>query len=187
MVDARDRRSQHSGIEWYTFTHLSASSSFHRSASVYLETSDLLEPYEIAFSDRIYEGNFKIGEHETYFGSGASIGKFPASNKNYLVYKELNDQAEEFIADAANTSLPSARVTKTELVPILGLAQINPDEKIPGTDELKAGRMAVYGDSSCLDSSHMDKGKHSSSHCPHAARSFNMSSSFQTATGSCRP
>ena len=137
------------------------SSNSDLSLSAFSEISDLLEPYEIAFTDRIYEGNFKIGEHETYFGSGASIGKFPVSNKNYLVYKELNDQGEEFIADASNSSAPATRASKTELVPILGLAQVNPEEKILGTNELKAGRVAVYGDSSCLDSSHMDKGKKS--------------------------
>lgn len=85
------------------------------------------------------------------YASGTSLARFPQSNSNFLIYRELNDQGEAFLADAANKTLSK---TKIESVPILGLAQMKLNEN---EEESQAGRVVVYGDSNCIDSSHMKK------------------------------
>jgi len=107
--------------------------------------NDLLKPFGIAFGDKVYEGEFSIGEHSAIYASGTSIIKFPSSNKSFLVLKKLNDQGREFLLDAANISHP---FFEKELVPILGLYQI------PIENFKNPGRIAVFGDSNCLDSAH---------------------------------
>ncbi|XP_076449807.1 membrane-bound transcription factor site-1 protease-like isoform X2 [Babylonia areolata] len=39
--------------------------------------NDLLLPYNMAFSDEVYEGDFTVGQHEMHYASGTSIAKFP--------------------------------------------------------------------------------------------------------------
>lgn len=47
-------------------------------------------------------------------------------------------------------------IVKTELVPIIGLTQVtNSNER---DDSLDSGRIVVYGDSNCIDSTHIKKG-----------------------------
>ncbi len=107
-----------------------------------------MDPFGIAFGDRIYEGDFQIGDHVAYFASGSSITKFPKSASNYLISRELIDQSEDFLAHASNkTAIVSNRAT----VPILGLAQFNVDAL--------SGRVVAYGDSNCIDSAHLTNGK----------------------------
>lgn len=108
----------------------------------------MLDPFGIGLSDRIYDGEFRIGDHKTEFVSGTSILKFPQSEKNFIIQRDLKDQGEEFLADAFNKTL---KKTKTEKVPILGLAQFS--ELDP-----ESGRIVVYGDSNCVDSSHIKTG-----------------------------
>ena len=97
--------------------------------------------------DRIYEGDFRIGEHVASFESGTSIIKFPISKRGYLVYSILRDQGQEFLNLMNNRS----RVKYVEeTVPILGLYQVEANKA--------SGRLAVYGDSNCLDSSHSKNG-----------------------------
>jgi membrane-bound transcription factor site-1 protease len=112
--------------------------------------NSLLEPFEIGLGDKVYESEFSIGEHSAYFASGTSIVKFPKSKNNYLVFREMIDQGEDFLASAANkTQLPSLK----ENAALLGLAQsINPDNI-----QNSGGRLVVYGDSNCIDSAHLDK------------------------------
>jgi membrane-bound transcription factor site-1 protease len=114
----------------------------------FIRRIDLLEPFGIAYGDKIYESDFSIGDHVAYYASGSSLTKFPRSAANYVLYRELIDQSEDFLAHAANkSSLPSNRVN----VPILGLAQFNVDPN--------AGRVVVFGDSNCIDSAHLTKGR----------------------------
>ena len=109
--------------------------------------NSLLEPFGIALGDKVYESDFKIGDHTTYYASGSSIIRFPKSAKNYLVFQSLVDQGEDFLASASNkTHLPSKR----DNVAILGLAQFN--------EEVDSGRLVVYGDSNCIDSAHLKNG-----------------------------
>jgi membrane-bound transcription factor site-1 protease len=112
--------------------------------------NDLLGPFGIAFGDKVYEGEFNIGEHSAVYASGTSIIKFPSSRTDYLVFKSLNDQGHEFLMDAAN--LTHSAVEK-ELVSVLGLHQST------SVKFSTPGRIAVYGDSNCLDSAHRKSGK----------------------------
>lgn len=73
-----------------------------------------------------------------YFASGTSIARFP---ENGLVIKRsLNNQGIEVLKGQAE---------KVDGVAILGLYQAKPIET--------AGRVAIYGDSNCLDTAHMQK------------------------------
>ncbi|XP_054714164.1 membrane-bound transcription factor site-1 protease-like [Uloborus diversus] len=100
--------------------------------------NDLLSPWEMAFSDEVYEGDLTLGNHEMYYASGTSIARFP---KNGLVVSQtLNNQGMEVLKGQAD---------KVDKVPILGLYQT--------THRPSAGRIVVYGDSNCLDTAHMQK------------------------------
>lgn len=103
-----------------------------------------MEPFNIAFGDKIFDGEYKIGEHVGVYSSGTSITRFPKSQNNYLIYRDLRDEGQLFLAEIANQTKTK---TSTELVPILGLAQ----------PSFESGRIVVYGDSNCIDSSHMKK------------------------------
>ena len=115
-----------------------------------MNIKDLLEPFGIQFGGRVFEGEYRIGEHSAYYASGTSIAKFPDSIDSTLIYRDLNDQGEEFIEDISIKS--SSRKIK-ETVPILGLHQVEGESQ-----DNQPGRIAVYGDSNCLDSSHMKSG-----------------------------
>ncbi|RWS25436.1 membrane-bound transcription factor site-1 protease-like protein [Leptotrombidium deliense] len=96
--------------------------------------NDLLSPWGIAFGDKVYEGDFKLGvNHDMYYASGTSIIRFP--KEGILIRRDLNDQGKEVV---------DAKTEKVAAVPILGLYQ-------------KKGRIAVYGDSNCLDTAHLQK------------------------------
>ncbi|XP_023211189.1 membrane-bound transcription factor site-1 protease-like [Centruroides sculpturatus] len=100
--------------------------------------NDLLAPWGMAFGDEVYEGDFTLGNHEMYYASGTSIARFP---ENGLVIKRsLNNQGIEVLKGQAE---------KVDGVAILGLYQAKPIET--------AGRIAIYGDSNCLDTAHMQK------------------------------
>ncbi|XP_041376922.1 membrane-bound transcription factor site-1 protease-like [Gigantopelta aegis] len=101
-------------------------------------TNDLLTPLGMAFSDQVYEGDFTIGDHEMYYASGASIAKFPEDG--ILVTQSLKNQGYEVLK--GDTKM-------VDFVPILGLYQTKAK---PG-----GGRVVLYGDSNCLDTSHMQK------------------------------
>lgn len=52
--------------------------------------NDLLASWGIEFGDRVFEGEFKFGEHDMYYASGTSIAKFP--NDGVLISRKLKDQ-----------------------------------------------------------------------------------------------
>jgi len=99
--------------------------------------NELLEPYAIAFGDTVYEGDFQIGEHLGFYSSGTSIIRFPDDEASYLIARDLNDEGHEILTE---------KKRPVNNVPILGLHQIK-----------NGGRIAVYGDSNCLDSTHLQK------------------------------
>lgn len=115
--------------------------------------NDLLSPWGIAFSDSVHEGSFNLGEHEMYYASGASLRKFPESG--VVISRSLKDQGLE-ILDSDADSISSS-------VPILGLLQSRPNEvevdesTTEKTLSSPSGRVVVYGDSNCLDNSHLQK------------------------------
>ncbi|XP_054278067.1 membrane-bound transcription factor site-1 protease-like [Macrosteles quadrilineatus] len=103
--------------------------------------NDLLGSWGVALSDRVFEGDYTLGEHSGYFASGTSIAQFPASGT--LVAVPLNDQGAEMVSKEETAN------SEKETVPILGFLQSHAQEK--------SGRIVVYGDSNCLDNSHLTK------------------------------
>ncbi|PNF21813.1 Membrane-bound transcription factor site-1 protease [Cryptotermes secundus] len=100
--------------------------------------NDLLSSWGIALGDRVFEGDFTLGDHDMYYGSGTAIARFPENG--IIISQKLKDQGQEILGQETET---------TENVPILGLLQSRAAEK--------SGRVIVYGDSNCLDNSHLQK------------------------------
>ncbi|KAK1314323.1 hypothetical protein QJS10_CPA06g00676 [Acorus calamus] len=99
--------------------------------------NELLAPFGIAFGDKILNGEFSIDGEQSHYASGTNIVKFPGGG--YLHSFQFQDNSE----NSANQNILQAS----------GMTKV--DSSILGLVELSAGRIAVYGDSNCLDSSHM--------------------------------
>lgn len=52
--------------------------------------NDLLASWNIQLGDRVFEGHFKLNDHEMYYASGTSIRKFPKDG--IVVSQQLSDQ-----------------------------------------------------------------------------------------------
>ncbi|XP_060826066.1 membrane-bound transcription factor site-1 protease [Bombus pascuorum] len=135
--------------------------------------NDLLYPnWGIAFGDQVRNGQFTLGQHPPVtFASGTTITRFPKDG--VILYAELHDQGQELLLESESRS--------TIPVPILGLFQTNGYvnmkklyndnysnneivekenvEKNNMKDQTKivSGRIVVYGDSNCIDDSHLQK------------------------------
>lgn len=83
-----------------------------------------------------------------YYASGTSIVKFPEDG--LLVVEDLKDQGRE---------VDSGVSVSASNVPILGIYQAHTVAAREGNATVSSGRIALYGDSNCLDGSHMQKGK----------------------------
>ncbi|KAJ8943939.1 hypothetical protein NQ314_009603 [Rhamnusium bicolor] len=99
--------------------------------------NDLLAAWNIQFGDRVFEGHFKLNDHEMYYASGTSIRNFPKDG--IVVSQKLNDQGVQILGENDNIKYKT---------PILGLLQTKSTEK--------SGRIIVYGDSNCIDTSHLE-------------------------------
>lgn len=99
--------------------------------------NDLLAPFGIAFGDKILNGDFSINGEQSRYASGTDIVRFPAGG--YAHSFPFLDSSE---SGATQNVLVNSGMTKADS-PILGLLEVG------------EGRIAVYGDSNCLDSSHM--------------------------------
>ncbi|XP_043703885.1 subtilisin-like protease SBT6.1 isoform X2 [Telopea speciosissima] len=99
--------------------------------------NDLLAPFGIAFGDKILNGDFSIDGEQSRYASGANIVKFPRGG--YVHSFPFLDTSE---SGATQNLLQTSGMTKVDS-PILGLVEVG------------GGSIAVYGDSNCLDSSHM--------------------------------
>ncbi|CAG9857116.1 unnamed protein product [Phyllotreta striolata] len=100
--------------------------------------NELLASWDIQLGDRVFEGKYKLNEHEVYYASGNSIRKFPKNG--VVVARQLTDYGAEIIGESDGFLYD---------VPVLGLVQTKSNEK-------KSGRIIVYGDSNCIDSSHLE-------------------------------
>lgn len=100
--------------------------------------NDLLSPWGIALGEKIFDGEFHLGEHSMMYSSGTHIAQFPASGTVISVL--LKDQGKMILDQVKSEPEPAA---------ILGLLQ--------NTAVNKSGRITVYGDSNCLDNSHLQK------------------------------
>ncbi|KAE9464518.1 hypothetical protein C3L33_03634, partial [Rhododendron williamsianum] len=98
--------------------------------------NDLLAPFGIAFGDKILNGDFSIDGEQSRYASGTDIVKFPSGG--YVHSFPFMDSSES----GATQNTLSSGMAKADS-PILGLLAVG------------GGRIAVYGDSNCLDSSHM--------------------------------
>jgi len=118
--------------------------------------NELLGEFGIEFGDTVLEGYFDMGDHHVYYASGTSIVKFPKNNQTILIEKSLVDQGAEILKQPQNGSQQKEpevdpkkpRIRQSEV--ILGMVQTQLTGK-------KSGRIAAYGDSNCLDSTHMEK------------------------------
>ncbi|XP_063634305.1 membrane-bound transcription factor site-1 protease [Cydia splendana] len=114
--------------------------------------NDLLSMYQVALGDRVFEGSFKLGGHPMYYASGTHIHSFP--EHGVLVTAPLTDQGQQIMSGdkPGEGGTASARTVD---VPILGLLQTDgatKDYTNHTVDNMpKAGRLVVYGDSSCLE------------------------------------
>lgn len=99
--------------------------------------NDLLAPFGIAFGDKILNGDFSLLGEQNRYASGADIVRFPRGG--YVHSFPFLDTSE---SGATQNVLQTSGSTKADS-PILGFT------------EMGKGRIAVYGDSNCLDSSHM--------------------------------
>lgn len=107
--------------------------------------NELLSPWNMAFGDGVFEGDFKIGSHEMYYASGTSIIRFPKDG--LLVVENLKDQGYEV---DSGVSVSAANV------PVLGIYQTQTPVREDNTT-VPSGRIVLYGDSNCIDGSHMQK------------------------------
>ncbi|XP_057501342.1 subtilisin-like protease SBT6.1 isoform X1 [Actinidia eriantha] len=98
--------------------------------------NDLLTPFGIAFGDKILNGDFSIDGEQSRYASGTDIVKFPRGG--HLHSFHFLDSSER----GATQNILTSGTAKADF-PILGLSAVG------------GGRIAVYGDSNCLDSSHM--------------------------------
>jgi len=80
-----------------------------------------------------------------YYASGTSISKFPA--EGMIIREDLKNQGHEVI---------TGNTVAAAQVPILGLHQVR--NMMESGVEVNGGRVALYGDSNCLDNSHLQKG-----------------------------
>jgi len=122
--------------------------------------NDLLQNYHISFGKIVYDGKVTMGESSFYFASGAGISSFPRNG--VLIPFELTDQSIELIENKK----------ETHKVPIIGLYQIPTEtssnldsEDLDDDNNTHAGRIVVFGDSSCLDSSNKLKTQDPSIFC----------------------
>lgn len=97
--------------------------------------NDLLAPFGIAFGDKILTGDFSIDGEQSRYASGTDIVRFPRGG--FVHSFPFLDSSE-----SGATQNVLSGINKADS-PILGLLEVG------------EGRIAVYGDSNCLDSSHM--------------------------------
>ncbi|GLH02413.1 Membrane-bound transcription factor site-1 protease [Gryllus bimaculatus] len=60
--------------------------------------NDLLSSWGIALGDRVFEGDFTLGDHDMYFASGTSISRFPEGG--LIISQTLKDQDCFWMLDA---------------------------------------------------------------------------------------
>ena len=108
--------------------------------------NELLASFGIAFGDVVLEGDFTIGNHDMYYASGVSLIKFP-DNGTLISANGFKDQGLEILNSKSPDGVAKKDFEINRDVPILGLYQT------PNS----GGRIVTYGDSNCIDNSHLTK------------------------------
>ncbi len=80
-----------------------------------------------------------------YYASGTSLARFPKDG--IVLTDSLKNQGHEVVKGES--------VTVTN-VPVLGLYQT---KTLNNSESMASGRIVLYGDSNCLDNSHLQKGR----------------------------
>lgn len=101
--------------------------------------NDLLKPFGIAFGDTILNGAFSLVGERSHYASGTDIAMFPEGGFVHRFSFEDN-----YNNSTAHNLLQVAGMVKAGY-PILGILELSD----------RTARIAVYGDSNCLDTSHM--------------------------------
>ena len=106
--------------------------------------NDLLEPFDIALSSSVWEGTARISDAlEVVYKTGASLLSFPTGGQVFFSTTPLNDMVQASTLRKKSKKNYGKRVM-VKNVPILGI-----------TDYHSGARIAVFGDSGCIDSSHL--------------------------------
>eukprot|EP00475_Leptophrys_vorax_P037697 TRINITY_DN6531_c0_g1_i3.p1 TRINITY_DN6531_c0_g1~~TRINITY_DN6531_c0_g1_i3.p1 ORF type:complete len:542 (+),score=158.69 TRINITY_DN6531_c0_g1_i3:237-1628(+) len=97
--------------------------------------NELLSPFGIELSDYVFKGNADIMGSQVMYAYGSSLNKFPAGG--YLRKVTLEETTRGWVDKKASAAV----------LGVVDLAKI--------FDSNSSGSVAVYGDSNCLDSSHL--------------------------------
>lgn len=99
--------------------------------------NDLLQPFGIAFGGSILNGPYSINGERSFFASGTDIVRFPAGG--FVHRFTFQDSTKGNFGTSSLQRSPQSQV----------------EAAILGAVEAGKGRIAVLGDSNCIDSSHM--------------------------------
>ena len=113
--------------------------------------NSLLEPYNIAFGQKVFSGEFYLEKRQVVIDSATEIIKFPKNG--YLLSAKLSEESiqiltkglqfeEAFGVERADLAIDNNERT----VPTIGIVDYLPQL------EKSSGRIVVMTDSSCLDS-----------------------------------
>eukprot|EP00045_Choanoeca_perplexa_P013597 m.154778 g.154778 ORF g.154778 m.154778 type:complete len:1049 (-) comp16396_c0_seq2:58-3204(-) len=113
--------------------------------------NELLSRFQIRLSNQVYSGQFKFHDNIVEYLSGTSILDFPAGGT--IISAVLNNQG------AKSGRLRGA--DHMERIPIVGLHELPLRADSTSKKPSLPARIAVYGDSNCVDDAHA----HGNSHC----------------------
>eukprot|EP00484_Ammonia_sp_Unknown_P013892 CAMPEP_0197072576 /NCGR_PEP_ID=MMETSP1384-20130603/210168_1 /TAXON_ID=29189 /ORGANISM="Ammonia sp." /LENGTH=1087 /DNA_ID=CAMNT_0042511397 /DNA_START=88 /DNA_END=3351 /DNA_ORIENTATION=+ len=103
--------------------------------------NELLKPFQIQFGDMVCVGDVRVGKNKLYFQSGSTIMKSPAGS--YVLKTDLKP-----VTDGRTKQVNS---NKNKERPAIPLVLLDTNELTQTAEKGKAGRLAVFGDSTCLD------------------------------------
>lgn len=128
----------------------------------------VLSQFGVELGDRVFRGKFPYRSGSVDYASGNSIARFPSGG--YLMFQNLVDQTDEIVHDRSPGSVRSLKE------PILGLLDLalkssttttttptstetsnSTTSKATNDEYPNAGRLVVYGDSSCMDDAYSQK------------------------------
>jgi len=99
--------------------------------------NDLLRHFGVSLGGQVYKGSFSLAGKNMYYASGTNISQFP--KRSLIVKQKLRNEGMEIVDEKSDYK---------EDVVILGLHQL---------EGYRSGRIAVYGDSNCIDDAHNKK------------------------------
>lgn len=103
----------------------------------------LLAPWKIALSDRVFEGDFTLGDRDMYYATGTSIAHFPAHG--HLVRANLADLGHEMLEGETRveTGVPLLGLLQTKVVNLFDASEVEKEEE--EQDQLEEDHEAPIG------------------------------------------